>query len=160
MHQVINREKIAKGILGITFVMIVLLAVIRCIYVNLQYPNPTIQTITRGNILSIGNYEISLTDWKWGNGEIILSVYPGYHWLEIDGKEYPVEKERVGLAKLTIHKVKKDETSLDLSEISFSSGAWGNQFDLELFYKLNPDLNDLRLKLSENETVTIGSFIL
>lgn len=31
--------------------------------------------------------------------------------------------------------------------MGFSSGAWGNQFDIELFYRLNPTLNDMVLDL-------------
>ena len=108
-----------------------------------------------GNAIVIGNYEISLEDWRWGDGEIIHEVYPGYHLIEIDGEEYSTKQERVGLAEVTIHKLKNDSTSLDLSQVTFESGAWGNQYDFDLFMYLNPNLDSLNLKLSEDETVTV-----
>ena len=155
MNQAITRKKITVILLVILSILILVLMLIRCVYLNLQYPNPTIFATKSDNVITINNYEISLTAWKWGDGEIIQEVYPGYHLIEIDGEEYPTNQERVGLAEVTIHKVKNDSTSLDLSEVTFESGSWGNQFDFDLFMHLNPNLDNLMLKLSEDETVTV-----
>jgi len=48
-----------------------------------------------------------------------------------------------------------------LTDISFSSGAWGNQFDMELFYILNPELDSMVLDLpvGEPQQVTIPLII-
>ena len=155
MNREMNKKKIIVTILLILSMLLLVLMVIRCVYLNMEYPNPAILTTKSGNVTSLGNYEIALTDWRWGDGEIIHEVYPGYHLIEIDGEEYPIKQERVGLAEVTIHKVKNDSTSLDLSSITFESGAWGNQFDFDLFMYLNPNLDNLILELSEDETITV-----
>lgn len=153
MKLVINEKK-SQCFVALSIFLLVLM-IIRCIYLNLQYPNPAIITTQNGNVLTIGNYDISLTGWTWGDGEIIHKVYPGYHLIEIDGEESPTKQERVGLAEVTIHKVKNDSTTLDLSGVTFESEAWGNQFDFDLFMHLNPNLDNLILELSEDETVTV-----
>ena len=155
MNREMNKKKIIVTILLILSMLLLVLMVIRCVYLNMEYPNPAILTTKSGNVTSLGNYEIALTDWRWGDGEIIHEVYPGYHLIEIDGEGYPIKQERVGLAEVTIHKVKNDSTSLDLSSITFESGAWGNQFDFDLFMYLNPNLDNLILELSEDETITV-----
>ena len=43
----------------------------------------------------------------------------------------------------------------DLTGMAFESGAWGNQFDMELMYLLNPRLESLRPRLEEGEGVEI-----
>lgn len=59
--------------------------------------------------------------------------------------------ERVGLITLRIEKMKEDGSILDLTGIAFESGAWGNQFDMELMYLLNPQLEGLRLRMEKGE---------
>lgn len=127
----------------------------RMLYLNRKYPSPAVKTYSPNSIIELGNYEISLTDWQWSDGKIVHEIYPGYKLIEMDGKEYPTEKERVGLVEITVTKTKADNTKLDLTEITFESGAWGNQFDLELFVKLNPDLDGLVLDMEAGETKKI-----
>ena len=155
MHLSISSKKMLVKILWTIIAMLFFIMIIRCAYVNAQYPSPNVQTYRKGEFINIGNYKIALTDWKWGDGEIIHEVYPGYTLVEMDGQEYATENERVGLAEVTIDKIQDDNTSLDLSGITFESGAWGNQFDYDLFMHLNPDLESLVLKMEKGEKTTI-----
>ena len=150
-----------KRILTKTNVMVFIAAVVcltlvgRFIYMNSRYPSPKVETFQKDEVIHIGNYEISLTDCKWSDGEVIHQICPGYKLVEIDGEEYPVEQERVGLAEVLVRKTGEDNTILDLSEITFESGAWGNQFDLELFSALNPSVEGLILDLENEEEIKI-----
>lgn len=124
---------------------------------NFKFPSPKVTTYAINETIKIGNYEIKLKNYRWGDGEIIHDVYPGYVLIEENGEEYPVEKERVGLAELSIKKIKEDDTQLDFTSVAFESGAWGNQFDLELFLHLNPCMQTpfLELKEGENQNVIL-----
>lgn len=146
---IVKRAVFALLLIGFLFAMG------RILYLNKKYPDPAVETYSKNSIIQLGNYEISLTDWQWSDGEIVHEIYPGYKLIEMDGEEYPTEKERVGLAEITVTKTKDDNTKLDLTEITFESGAWGNQFDLELFMKLNPDLDGLVLEMEAGETQKI-----
>ena len=146
---IVKRAVFALLLIGFLFAMG------RILYLNKKYPDPAVETYSKNSIIQLGNYEISLTDWQWSDGEIVHEIYPGYKLIEMDGEEYPTEKERVGLAEITVTKTKDDNTKLDLTEITFESGAWGNQFDLELFMKLNPDLDGLILEMEAGETEKI-----
>lgn len=146
---IVKRAVFALLLIGFLFAMG------RILYLNKKYPDPAVETYSKNSIIQLGNYEISLTDWQWSDGEIVHEIYPGYKLIEMDGEEYPTEKERVGLAEITVTKTKDDNTKLDLTEITFESGAWGNQFDLELFMKLNPDLDGLVLEMEAGEVQKI-----
>ena len=156
MNQVLRGKKgiIKKGLIVIS-ALLMLLLMARCIYVNLQYPSPKVRTYSKGEVMYFGNYEISLTGWRWGDGEIIHEIYPGYILIEKDGEEYPTNQQRVGLAEVTIKKVEDDNTFLDFTSMWFESGAWGNQFDMELFMHINPQLDGLGLKMKKGETATV-----
>lgn len=151
----------SKKILTKTSALIFVAAVVclilvgRFIYMSSKYPSPQIETFQKNDVIQIGNYEITLTDCKWGDGEVVHQICPGYMFMEIDGEEYPTEQERVGLAKIVVRKTGEDNTILDLSEITFESGAWGNQFDLELFSALNPSLEGLVLELEKGEEIEV-----
>lgn len=150
-----KKQLIVKRAVFVLLLIGFLFAMGRILYLNKKYPDPAVETYSKNSIIQMGNYEISLTDWQWSDGEIVHEIYPGYKLIEMDGKEYPTEKERVGLAEITVTKTKDDNTKLDLTEITFESGAWGNQFDLELFMKLNPDLDGLVLEMEAGETQKI-----
>ena len=155
MNQIFNSKSgiIKKG-LAVISALLFLLLLARCVYINMQYPSPNVYTYKKGETVHMGNYEISLTGWKWGNGEIIHEVYPGYVLIEKDGEEYPVEQQRVGLAELTLKKIKEDERGFDVTSVWFESGGWGNQFDLELFEHLNPELNFREMQKGDTVKVT------
>lgn len=156
MNGVLNdKNKIVKKYLVVILMLLILLLLVRSVYVNLQYPSPKVYTYGKGEVIHMGNYEIALTGWEWGNGEIIHEVYPGYVLIEKDGEEYPIDKERIGLAELTIKKVKDDNTILDLTSIWFESGAWGNQFDMDLFMHLNPKLDGLWLEMQQGDIAKV-----
>lgn len=150
-----KKQLIVKRAVFVLLLIGFLFAMGRILYLNKKYPDPAVETYSKNSIIQLGNYEISLTDWQWSDGEIVHEIYPGYKLIEMDGEEYPTEKERVGLAEITVTKTKDDNTKLDLTEITFESGAWGNQFDLELFMKLNPDLDGLVLEMEAGETQKI-----
>ena len=156
MNQIFNSKSgiIKKG-LAVISALLFLLLLARCVYINMQYPSPNVYTYKKGETVHMGNYEISLTGWKWGNGEIIHEVYPGYVLIEKDGEEYPVGQQRVGLAEMTIKKLEDDNTFLDFTSMWFESGAWGNQFDMDLFMHLNPHLKTLGAELKKGEIVKV-----
>ena len=123
-----KKQLIVKRAVFVLLLIGFLFAMGRILYLNKKYPDPAVETYSKNSIIQLGNYEISLTDWQWSDGEIVHEIYPGYKLIEMDGEEYPTEKERVGLAEITVTKTKDDNTKLDLTEITFESGAWGNYY--------------------------------
>lgn len=61
---------------------------------------------------------------------------------------------RVGFITLSVTKVKDDTTSLELTSIAFEMGTNGNQYDMELFFALNPTLESLEINLNAGEDVS------
>ncbi|HBA48903.1 MAG TPA: hypothetical protein DCZ91_14125, partial [Lachnospiraceae bacterium] len=100
-----------------TLVLPILAALLLCgiwyriFWINSCYPSPRIQTYGLHESIRIGGYTILFSDWKW-----------------TDGDENPVSGERTGIAELTFCKRTADESAVDLTCISFESGAWGSQF--------------------------------
>lgn len=97
-----------------------------------------------------------------GKKTLILSgsrfkwLWSKYIWTVINvimyyGSEYPLDSVRVGFITLSVTKVKDDTTSLDLTSLAFEMGTNGNQYDMELFFKLNPTLEALEIKLNAGE---------
>lgn len=113
---------------------------------NGKYPDPQIVTYQYGETVLVDGYEISFTGWQWGDSKIISAILPDFD-IDYTDESGDVYESRVGLIDLTITKVSDDGGYIDLASIGFSSGAWGNQFDMELFYLLNPTLNDMLLDL-------------
>lgn len=111
-----------------------------------KYPNPQIITYQYGESILVDGYEISFTGWQWGNSKIISSILPDFD-IDYTDENGNVYESRVGLITLTITKVSDTDDTIDLANIGFSSGAWGNQFDMALFYGLNPTLNNMVLDL-------------
>lgn len=130
---------------------IVMCALVRYISLNKEYPSPQIKTYSLGETVNLGNYSFTLKEWKWQDGEIVHELLPGYSLINLNGKEYPVEKERVGLATVVVEKNKEDDTYLDLTNIAFESGAWGNQWDQEFMFGINKELDSLLLDMKEGE---------
>lgn len=150
----------------------------RLYWINARYPGPIEQTWGLGDSVQVGDYTITFQDWRWSDGEILQSLCPGFCFLlDEEGEEYPVSRERIGLVTLSITKAGRDQAGtdqartdqaganqamtddaakmLDLTGMAFESGAWGNQFDMELMYLLNPRLESLRPQLEEGESVEI-----
>lgn len=130
----------------------------RIFRVNLRYPSPEIWTGGPDDSIQVGNYTITFADWQWSDGTLLQELCPGYCLLMVeDGteegtfREYPADRERVGLITLRIEKRQEDGSILDLTGIAFESGAWGNQFDMELMYLLNPQLEGLRIQMEKGE---------
>ena len=141
-----------KKINTMIVLILLILAGARYYSVNAHYPSPKVKTYTKGETLELGNYRFTLKKWEWHNGEIYHELMPGYVWLIENGKSYPSEKERVGIATVTIEKWKDDDTFLDLTNITFESKAWGNQWDHEFFMGINQDLEGLRLEMKAGES--------
>lgn len=115
-----------------------------------KYPDPQIQTYQYGERVRSGSYEITFSGWQWGNENLIKAKFPDFELVH-SGSDGKSEDVRVGLINFTITKISEGKDILDLSNIGFSSGAWGNQFDLELFYLLNPELHNIALALDVGE---------
>lgn len=124
----------------------------RALALRKEYPDPQIQTCQLGEMLRYNNYEITFSEWQWGNGNLINDKFPDYVFA---GPQEGSEDVRVGLIMLTIRKNSESAEHFDLTDISFSSGLWGNQFDLELFYMLNPTRKSLALDLKTGEEQSV-----
>ena len=106
----------------------------RLFWLNARYPSPHVQTYRLHESIEAGGYTVTFSDWQWGDGS---------------------PQERTGIAELTVTKTTADESALDLTNISFESGAWGSQFDAQLMFGLNPDLESLLLQMNEGESEAI-----
>lgn len=135
-------------------VMIVAFLWFFCVYRGIvlrsNYPDPPISTYQYGETISLDNYLITFSGWRWGDDALIEKEIPDYqyHYADVAGNAYDV---RVGFIEFTVEKISEGEEILDLTNVYFSSGAWGNQFDMELFYLLNPGKNFMTIKLDAGE---------
>ncbi|MDE7424033.1 MAG: hypothetical protein K2N51_10100 [Lachnospiraceae bacterium] len=142
-------------IIGMVLAAILLIGGIgyRLYWINACYPSPQVKTYSFNESIEAGNYRITFSDWQWGDGTNIYKMYPEYVYLTDEkGNAYPASKMRVGILELTVTKTADDESIVALENIAFESGAWGNQFDLELAYLMNPDLEGLRIKMKADES--------
>ena len=116
-----KQVRLFSGML-IGIVMIAVLA--RIVYLNHCYPSPKVITYTENDTIKLGNYEIKQTGWEWGDGSLLKEKCPDYVYNQMD----------------------------DGSEsLAFEMGTNGNQYDMELFFKLNPTLEALEIKLNAGE---------
>jgi hypothetical protein len=67
---------------------------------------------------------------------------------------YPVEKEKIALATIKIRKNTDEDVYLDLTNVAFAMGAWGNQWNYKLFAALNGEEKSV-LDMSKDETTEI-----
>ena len=134
-----KQVRLFSGML-IGIVMIAVLA--RIVYLNHCYPSPKVITYTENDTIKLGNYEIKQTGWEWGDGSLLKEKCSDYVYDQMDD---------VGFITLSVTKVKDDTTSLDLTSLAFEMGTNGNQYDMELFFKLNPTLEALEIKLNAGE---------
>lgn len=116
-----------------------------------KYPNPSVQTYLYGESAQIGSYEIVLGDWKWDDGTEVKARFPEYVFpqREIDGR---LEDMRVGLITFYVTKNTEGDDKFSFPDVGFSSGAWDNQYDMELYYLLNSHLRTMTLDLEVGET--------
>lgn len=131
--------------------IIAVCAGVRYVSLNQRYPNPQVKTYALGETVRLGNYAFTLKEWKWQDGEILHELVPGYTLFQTEGEEYPVKKERVGLATVVVEKTEEDDTYLDLTNITFESGAWGNQWDQDLMFGINKGLDNLYWEMKKGE---------
>lgn len=142
-----------KKIMLLLLIMVLCCAGYQIYWLNTRYPSPKVQTGGLGDFVQAGSYQITFSDWQWSDGTLLQERCPEFCFLlDEDGNAYPVHHERVGLVTLTVMKTEEDQSVLDLTSFSFESGAWGNQFDMELLYLLNPQLEGLRLCLEQGES--------
>ncbi len=126
-----------------------------------NYPNPPIQTYCYGETVQIGSFQITFQEWQWGNGSLLKTRFPDFPLtcVEVDSSSKNV---RMGLIGITVEKICEGDDVLDMANVCFSAGAWGNQFDLDLFYRLNSEMDDMMLDLAVGETqqVTLPLMVL
>lgn len=106
----------------------------RLFWLNARYPSPQVQSYGLHESIQAGGYTITFSDWQWENGSV---------------------QKRTGIAELTVTKTTAEKSTLDLTNISFESGAWGSQFDAQLMFDLNPDFESLLLEMNEGESKSI-----
>lgn len=141
-----------RVIVELTLVILIVCGAFRYRTLNDQYPNPPVHIVKKGEQLDIGGYSFELKDWQEGNGSLAEKIMPGYRLMEdVDGNEYPHEKERVILATVAITKNVEEDNYLDLTNVAYEIGSWGNQTDVVLFEALN-GAGSLYLRLGKGET--------
>ena len=134
-----KQVRLFSGML-IGIVMIAVLA--RIVYLNHCYPSPKVITYTENDTIKL----------EWGDGSLLKEKCPDYVYDQMDdGSEYPFDSVRVGFITLSVTKVKDDTTSLDFTSLAFEMGTNGNQYGMDLFFKLNPTLEALEIKLNAGE---------
>lgn len=152
----VRNRKLIFVIAGVIFALLAITIGYRLFWINARYPSPDVHTYGVDETIQVGNYTIKFSDWQWGDGSVLQELYPGYRFLpDANGNDYPTSLMRVGVAEVLISKVRDDNSSLDLTCIYFESGAWGNQFDMDLMYGINPKLEGLRVRLDEGESVKV-----
>ena len=133
------------------------LCIARYIDLNRQYPNPDIYIAEMGEELAVNDYTFKCQSLTWHDGGIIDSIIPGYilMYSDYDNKiAYPNEKIKVALAEIKITKNSSEEGYLDLTNIAFAMGAWGNQWNMNLFTALNAG-EDVAPLMSQGESRVI-----
>jgi hypothetical protein len=145
------RGKVPTYLMAAFLVLAFCGAVLRGSALHKKYPDPPIVTYVYEETAQLGGYEITFCGWQWGDSAWSEALLPGadIDYRDETGRQYGA---RVGLVELSITKVEEGADRLDLSDAGFSSGAWGNQFDMELFYQLNPTLHDMVLDLAVGQT--------
>lgn len=142
LHKILKAAIILLGLLCLGAM------IARFIYINLKFPSPRVNTCQRNETVTLGNYEIAVTDYIWGDDRLLQERVPDFNdYYEASSPD----DVRIGFVTLTVTKQNDDETILDLTSLHFESGAWGNQFDMELFYRLNPEADGLYLDLAPGE---------
>ncbi len=116
-----------------------------------RYPDPQIWTFQYGESVRIGSYQMRFSGWQWGDESLIKERFPDFI-LVYPGEDGVSGDARVGLIGFTVTKISQGSDILDLTAMGFSSGAWGNQFDLELFHLLNQELDSPVLDLAVDGT--------
>lgn len=143
----------------ISFILVLVLPAvcgmaIRAGLLRARYPDPEILTCEYGDSVQTGGYSITFDGWQWGDESLIGDRFPDYHLIYEEEPEGG-EEARVGLIELTIRRSEEEAEPLDLTRFAFSSESWGNQFDMELFYLLNPGGGSLMIDLPEGEMTTL-----
>lgn len=152
----ITSFRIIKEIVILLLLAVLGLLIARFVYMNQKYPSPEVVTLEKNEVLTLGNYEITVSGFNWGNGELLHQAAPNEIYLyQYDGSEYPLDQIRTGFIKLSIKKLADDNTRLDTTCLYFESGAWGNQFDMDLYFHLNPDATSLYVEMKKGETKEI-----
>lgn len=148
-----TRQNKLRKTLNIALIIIGILClaamIARFIYINLKFPSPRTMTYEQNETITLGNYEIALSSYSWGNETLLQEWAPNYNDFYETSSPDDI---RVGFVTLSVTKLADDQTILDLTSLHFESGAWGNQFDMDLFYDLNPEEDSLYLELQPNET--------
>lgn len=142
-------QRILKAALLLLALLCLGILIARFVYINYKFPSPRVNTCQRNETVTLGNYEIAVTDYIWGDDRLLQEMVPDFNdYYEASSPD----DVRIAFVTLTVTKQTDDETLLDLTSLYFESGAWGNQFDMELFYRLNPEADSLYLDLAPGET--------
>lgn len=150
------KKKVWKAALSIFPIIFLLVFCIRYVWINRQYPNPTIRKAAMGENLDAEGYRFCLEKLEWKDGSYYSELIPGESNVKnMDGSPYPNDKQRIIFATIRFSKLTEDDTFLDLTAFRFESGAWANSWDPMLFEKLNPDIKGGRLQLLNQETRTL-----
>ena len=147
------RKKLLFGI----SMFVCFLLLVRIYMLNIQYPQAQIKVVKIGEILKLDSYNVRMISWEWKDSSILKGIAPDYSVMtDVDGSDYPEEKEKVAFAKLEIIKTTDNNEGFDITTIALESGGWNNQWDAVLYEELNGDESFyLQMKKGESKEITI-----
>lgn len=153
-----NKKRLLLMVIAI--IVFILALTIRYVYLNSYWPNPSIYSITMGNIVEVDQVEYSVQEVKIGSSEDILRLFnPSLSESDIESvsKELqPLPEDRQGHAllavKLTItNNSDKELLTSNCFFLPICQGTWSNGASAYVF----PYINDsFKSSLAPGETNT------
>ena len=128
----------------------------RYIALNQQYPSPPTVYAAAREDLDIGGYRFSVIEMEKQDGSYIESIMPNYFLGYGNGEDAFRSKDAtVLLADIRVTKLDDSDEYLDLTSISFEIGAWSNQFDKDVYARINEEHRDLYINMRKDESITL-----
>lgn len=140
-----------KKILFCLFLFLLLFFImLRIWYINRTYPEPKVKTYSQGETLRTQDFELTLEIWKFYNQTDLEQLLANNHIDDIA----PKAQKKMFCTQLSVKNITNEVNSIDITDFSFESLAWHNQWDMELFYILN-GTSDMIFELAPGETCDV-----
>lgn len=118
--------------------------------INRTYPEPNVKKYTQGETVKTKGFEITLDNWKFYSQTESEQILKNNH---IDDT-IPNAQKKMFCTQLSIKNIENGVNFIDITDFSFESLAWHNQWDMELFYVLN-DITTMTIELEPGEICNI-----
>lgn len=139
-----------KKILFFLFLLLLFFVMFRIWYMNSMYPEPNVKTYSEGETLKTQGFELTLESWKFYNQTDLEQILTNNQIDDIA----PKAQKKMFCTQLSVKNVENEINIIDITDFSFESLAWHNQWDMELFYILN-GTPDMFFELEPGETCDI-----